>query len=78
VRLENIAEPGGICVSGRVKDDVEGKLDVFFEDNDEPQLKNIATRVRVYRVRLKGIMPREAPPLVAAVKPSIAVLPSRT
>jgi TolB-like protein len=74
-RLENIAEPGGICGSARVKEDVEGKLDVFFEDNGEPQLKNIAIRVRVYRVRLKGIMPREAPPLVAADKPSIAVLP---
>jgi hypothetical protein len=47
----------------------------FFEDNGEPQLKNIAIRVRVYRVRLKGSMPREAPPLVAADKPSIAVLP---
>jgi hypothetical protein len=34
-RLEGIAEPGGICVSGRVKEDVEGKLDVLFEDNGE-------------------------------------------
>jgi TolB-like protein/tetratricopeptide (TPR) repeat protein len=74
-RLENIAEPGGICVSGRVKEDVEGKLDVLFEDNGEQQLKNIATRVRVYLVRLKGVTPRQAPPLVVAEKPSIAVLP---
>jgi adenylate cyclase len=55
VRLENIADPGGICVSGRVKEDVEGKLDVLFEDNGEQQLKNIVTPVRVYRVRLKGL-----------------------
>src|SRR5262245_15563808 len=54
VRLVNIAELGGICVSGRVKEDVEGKLDVLFDDTGEQQLKNIATRVRVYRVRIKG------------------------
>jgi TolB-like protein/tetratricopeptide (TPR) repeat protein len=75
VRLENIAEPGGICVSGRVKEDVEGKLDVLFEDNGEQQLKNIVTPVRVYRVRLRGATPRETPPPVVADKPSIAVLP---
>jgi adenylate cyclase len=63
VRLENIAEPGGICVSGRVKADVEGKLDVLFDDTGEQQLKNTAARVRVYRVRLKEITPREVPPL---------------
>jgi TolB-like protein/class 3 adenylate cyclase len=75
VRLENIAEPGGICVSGRVKADVEGKLDVLFDDTGEQQLKNTAARVRVYRVRLKEITLREVPPLVVADKPSIAVLP---
>jgi TolB-like protein/tetratricopeptide (TPR) repeat protein len=74
-RLEGIAEPGGICVSGRVKEDVEGKLDVLFEDNGEQQLKNITTRVRVYRVRLEGVRPTEAPPPVVADRPSIAVLP---
>ena len=73
VRLENIAEPGGICVSGRVKEDVEGKLDVLFEDAGEQRLKNIATRVRVYQVRIKGGTPTHAP--VVADKPSIAVLP---
>src|SRR5215831_1064174 len=73
VRLENIAEPGGICVSGRVKEDVEGKLDVLFEDAGEQRLKNITTRVRVYQVRIKGGTPTQAP--VVADKPSIAVLP---
>jgi len=73
VRLENIAEPGGICVSGRVKEDVEGKLDVLFEDAGEQRLKNIATRVRVYQVRIKGGTATQAP--VVADKPSIAVLP---
>jgi adenylate cyclase len=50
-RLEALAEPGGICVSGRVQEDVKGKLDVAFEDAGEQQLKNIARPVRVYRIR---------------------------
>jgi TolB-like protein/class 3 adenylate cyclase/tetratricopeptide (TPR) repeat protein len=74
-RLESIAEPGGICVSGRVQEDVEGKLDVLFEDKGEQQLKNIAKPVRVYCVRLEGIEQRPMPGLVVADKPSIAVLP---
>jgi class 3 adenylate cyclase len=54
-RLEALAEPGGLCVSGRVQEDVRGKLDVFFEDLGERQLKNIARPVRVYRARLDRI-----------------------
>jgi len=50
-RLEGVAEPGGICVSGRVLEDTQGKLDLTFEDAGEQQLKNIARPVRVYRVR---------------------------
>ena len=45
-RLEGLAEPGGICVSGRVQEDVRGKLDIAFEDAGEQQLKNIAWPVR--------------------------------
>jgi TolB-like protein len=72
-RLEALAEPGGICVSGRVQEDVRGKIDVAFEDMGERQLKNIAQPVRVYRVRLDGAVVRPAPALPD--KPSIAVLP---
>jgi adenylate cyclase len=50
-RLEALAEPGGICVSGRVQEDVLGKLGIVFEDAGEHRLKNIARPVRVYRVR---------------------------
>jgi adenylate cyclase len=49
-RLEGLADPGGICVSTRVKEDVAGKLDLTFEDMGEQSLKNIARPVRVYRV----------------------------
>jgi TolB-like protein len=72
-RLEGLAEPGGICVSGRVQEDVQGKLDIVFEDIGEQQLKNIARLVRVYRVRLNGTNTKPPPPLPD--KPSIAVLP---
>src|SRR6476659_22534 len=49
-RLENLAKPGGICVSGRVQEDAYGKVHVAFEDIGEQQLKNIGRPVRVYRV----------------------------
>ena len=53
-RLEGFAEPGGICVSARVQEDARGKLDVAFEDAGDRQFKNIAQRVRVFRVLLDG------------------------
>jgi class 3 adenylate cyclase/TolB-like protein/cytochrome c-type biogenesis protein CcmH/NrfG len=53
-RLEGIAEPGGICVSARVREDVDGKLDIPFDDIGEQKLKNIARPVRAFRVRLDG------------------------
>src|SRR5262249_50595930 len=73
-RLEALAEPGGICVSGRVQEDAQGKLDVSFEDTGEQQLKNIARPVRVYRVRFDGAA-KSPPALPLPSKPSIAVLP---
>jgi TolB-like protein/class 3 adenylate cyclase/Tfp pilus assembly protein PilF len=72
-RLEALAEPGGISVSGRVQEDVHGRLEVAFEDTGEQQLKNIARPVRVYRVRLSGTIATSVPALPD--KPSIAVLP---
>ncbi|XIA68060.1 hypothetical protein ACFIOY_05565 [Bradyrhizobium sp. TZ2] len=53
-RLEGFAEPGGICVSGRVKEYAQGQLDLAFEDAGEQRLKNIARPIWVYRVRLEG------------------------
>jgi class 3 adenylate cyclase len=63
-RLEALAEPGGICVSGRVQEDVQGKLGYLFEDEGEHRLKNIARPVRVYRVRLDEAAPRPDKPSV--------------
>jgi adenylate cyclase len=74
-RLEGVAEPGGICVSGRVLEDTRGKLDLAFEDAGEQQLKNIARPVHVYRVGLGGAPATTRPMLALPDKPSIAVLP---
>jgi adenylate cyclase len=49
-RLEALAEPGGICVSAIVREQVQGRLDCAFEDTGEQNLKNVARPVRVYRV----------------------------
>jgi len=84
-RLEGIAEPGGICVSSIVHDQVQGRLDCAFADIGEQSLKNIARLVRVYRVGPKSPLPPSAagergagaagPALPLPEKPSIAVLP---
>ncbi|MBM3524801.1 MAG: adenylate/guanylate cyclase domain-containing protein, partial [Alphaproteobacteria bacterium] len=78
-RLEALAEPGAICVSGRVREDAAGKVEVGFEDSGEQRLKNIERPVRVYRVRA-GTEGSAAPagidaPLALPDRPSIAVLP---
>src|SRR5246500_4308009 len=49
-RLEGLAEPGGICVSARVREDAAGKIDLAFRDMGEQQLRNIALPVRAYAV----------------------------
>jgi TolB-like protein/class 3 adenylate cyclase len=78
-RLEGLAEPGSICVSGRVHADALGKVDVAFDDLGEQSLKNIARPLRVFAVRIGGagakITSVEKLPLPLPDKPSIAVLP---
>ena len=74
-RLEGLAEAGGICVSRRVLEDVQRKLEIAFEDAGEQQLKNIEGSVRVYRLRLGGAAATTRPALPLPDKPSIAVLP---
>jgi adenylate cyclase len=51
-RLEALAMPGGICISSRAHEDVQGKLSLAFEDMGEHRLKNIARPVRIYRIEL--------------------------
>jgi adenylate cyclase len=74
-RLEGIAEPGGICISSKVYDEINGRIELACEDIGEQQLKNIARPVRAYHVRLNGIASTAAPAPALPEKPSIAVLP---
>ncbi|MDP6389983.1 MAG: tetratricopeptide repeat protein, partial [Alphaproteobacteria bacterium] len=73
-RLESLADPGGICVSGAVFEQVKGKLDVGFRDMGAQQVKNIAEPVSAYKVLIDTPSAFETPPPVTD-KPSIAVLP---
>jgi adenylate cyclase len=61
-RLEALAEPGGICISGKVFDEVEGRLPLAFDFTGEHEVKNISKPVRVYRWRAEGEAPAAAPP----------------
>ena len=78
-RLEMLAEPGGICLSGTVFDQVDGKLDLTFDDLGEQEVKNIAKPVRVYGVGIdkagSTADARASKPLPLPDKPSLAVLP---
>ena len=79
-RLENIAAPGGIMISGSVRDHIGNRLDLAFEDMGEQTLKNIETPIRVYRVHMQtpaapGTRDKKAAQHEQVEKPAIAVLP---
>ena len=77
VRLEKLAEPGGVCVASNVYEQVKGKLDYAYNDLGSHQVHNIVEAVRAYRVsRAKptsAFSTRDT--LTLPEKPSIAVLP---
>jgi len=79
-RLESIAAPGGIMISGSVRDHIGNRLDLAFEDMGEQSLKNIERPIRVYRVCLDtaaapGAKDKKAAQHEQVEKPAIAVLP---
>ncbi len=76
-RVEGLAEAGGICISGRVYDQVENKLDLKCEFLGEQKVKNITRPVRVYQVRTESnaAVSELSRTLELPDKPSIAVLP---
>ena len=79
-RLEGLAEPGGVLVSGTAYDQVKGKLPVTFEDLGVKEVKNIAEPVRVYSVKIGSRSLASAPSATAPEKSgpprlSIVVLP---
>jgi adenylate cyclase len=82
-RLETMADPGGICISAAVRDQVGDRLDLVYEDLGEQQFKNISRAIRTYRIVLESSASEgtfDAPAEKSAVhadgsKPSIAILP---
>lgn len=76
-RIQELADAGGICISGGVYDQIENKLDLAYSFLGEHKVKNITRPIRVYVVKLAinatktGAGKKHAPP----AKPSIAVLP---
>ena len=84
-RLEDIAEPGGVCVSDSAYQEILGKVDIGCDDLGTRILKNIARPVREWGIRPaapgaaracnRAWPASEAPPLALPDKPSVAVLP---
>jgi adenylate cyclase len=79
-RLEQLARPNGICVSEKVRIEVEGKVDIQFENGGEQRLKNIAQPIKVFHWRPQGASPPAhvdadagAAPAKAGAKPSLAL-----
>ena len=74
-RLQAVGEPGEICISANVYEQVRRKVEASFDDLGAMALKNISEPVRVYRVSAGSSKAKEAPNLPLPAKPSIAVLP---
>ncbi|MFA1624792.1 adenylate/guanylate cyclase domain-containing protein [Rhizobium mongolense] len=76
-RLQQLADPGGVCVSGKVAREVDRTLPFDFESMGDQHLKNISEPIPVYRLVRTGSPPRQRQHVSLALpnKPSIAVLP---
>ena len=78
-RLEGLAEPGGVCISGKVYEEIKGKLPLDFQDLGNREIKNVAEPIRVYQIvqdQSGGAATSTAEKeLVIPDKPSVAVLP---
>ncbi len=82
-RLETMAEPGGICISAAVRDQVGDRLGIGFEDLGEQHVKNISRSIRVFKVLIsssaqgagRASAAAKPAPERSGRKPSIAVLP---
>nr|WP_281358266.1 adenylate/guanylate cyclase domain-containing protein [Hongsoonwoonella zoysiae] len=76
-RLEAMAEPGGICISGDAFRQMRGRVEATVEDLGECDLKNVAEPIRVYRIATAagGAAPAAGEASDAWPKPAIAVLP---
>ena len=76
-RLEGIAAPGSIAISGKVFEEVDGRLDLAFKDRGLKTLKNIQRPVKVFEIEIGSAVPQRPQPDLPD-KPSIAILPLQT
>jgi adenylate cyclase len=76
-RIEALAEPGGISISGGAYDQIRNRIDHSFMDMGEHQVKHVSAAIRVYRIVMEDNVPAEVvtDKLPLPEKPSIAVLP---
>lgn len=74
-RLEALAEPGGICLSGRVHEEISGKVELDCEDLGEIRVKNIERSLRVHRTRPGPASTPGTPAASVLERPALAVLP---
>ncbi len=78
-RLEGLAEPGGVCISGKVYEEVKGKLPLNFQDLGNREIKNVADPIRVYQIVQDqsgtAVSSEQEEELAIPDKPSVAVLP---
>ena len=74
-RLETLAEPGGVCVSGSVYEQVHKKIDLDFKDMGKQEVKNIAEPIQAYAVGIEKPTSSAPTSPPKGGKPSIAVLP---
>ena len=79
-RLEALAEPGGICISRVVRDQIRDKLPYPFEDKGEQSVKNIARSVRVFALRPEAVaeLPATSVSVLAPRRPRIAPVAKAT
>ncbi len=75
-RLEGLAEPGGVCISGAVHEQVRGKLEIGYIDLGEQSVKNIPEPLRAYRVQFERVpeAPRSEPRRTRWLVAVVAVL----
>jgi TolB-like protein/Flp pilus assembly protein TadD len=76
-RIEALAEPGGICISGMVFETIRNRIEATFEDFGAHEVKHVSAPIRVYRLVKNSVQSEERrkPDLALPDKPSIAVLP---
>ncbi len=74
-RLEGVAEPGGVAISGAVREYIVGRIDGEFRDGGRRELKNIDRPIAIWHWSPEGARPAPAAPPPLPDKPSIAVLP---